>query len=74
VQRKEIELTRGGKTERLETAGFDGVEKELIALAESIRSGTAHRNSPNEAFADLAVVEAILDSAAKGCPVQPAIV
>jgi predicted dehydrogenase len=74
VQRKEIELTRAGKTERIETAGFDGVEKELIAFAESIRSGAPHRNSPNEAFADLAVVEAILDSAAKGHPVQPAIV
>jgi predicted dehydrogenase len=70
IQRKEIELTREGKTERIETPGFDGVEKEFLAFAESIRSGTPHINTPQEAMADLAVVEAMLDSAAKGQPVS----
>jgi predicted dehydrogenase len=69
VLRKEIELTRAGKSERIETEGFDGVEKELIAFARSIRTGDPHRNSPVEALRDLAVVEAMLASAAAGRPV-----
>jgi predicted dehydrogenase len=72
VQRKEIEVTRDGKSERIETSGFDGVEKELLAFADSIRDGAPHRNSPEEALRDLAVVEAMLTSAATGQPVKPA--
>jgi predicted dehydrogenase len=72
VQRKEIELTRGGNTERIETAGFDGVEQELLAFAAAIRHGAPHRNTPDEALSDLAVIEAILESAATGQPVTPA--
>jgi predicted dehydrogenase len=71
VQRKELELTREGKTERIETEGFDGVEKELLAFAASIRDNTPHRNSPAEALRDLAVVEAMLISAAAGRPADP---
>jgi predicted dehydrogenase len=71
VQRREIEVTRGGNSERIETTGFDGVEQELLAFAESIRSGAPHRNSPDEALADLAVIEAMLQSAATGQPVTP---
>jgi predicted dehydrogenase len=71
VQRKEIELTREGKTERIETTGFDGVEKELVAFADSIRTGAPHLNTPEEALRDLAVVEALLASAASGQPVTP---
>jgi predicted dehydrogenase len=71
VQRKEIELTRDGKTERIETAGFDGVEQELLAFADSIRTNAPHRNSPAEALRDLAVVEALLTSAATGQPISP---
>lgn len=73
VQRKEIEVTREGKTERIETDGFDGVEKELLAFAESVRTGAAHRNSPEEALNDLATMEALLQSAATGKPVRPAL-
>jgi predicted dehydrogenase len=72
VQRKEIELTREGKTERIETTGFDGVEKEQLAFADSIRTGAPHRNSPAEALRDLAVVEALLTAAATGQPMSPA--
>ena len=71
IQRKEIELTRHGKTERIETPGFDGVEVELLAFANSIRTGAPHRNTPAEALADLAVIEAILTSAASGQPLAP---
>jgi predicted dehydrogenase len=72
VLRKEIELTPNGKTERIETSGFDGVEKELLAFADTIRHGTPHRNTPQEALADLAVIEAMLTSAATGQSVAPA--
>jgi predicted dehydrogenase len=71
VQRKEIELTRKGKTERIEKEGFDGVEKELLAFAASIRTHAPHRNSAGEALRDLAVVEAMLESAERGQPVAP---
>ena len=71
VQRKEIELTRDGKTEQIATAGYDGVEQELIAFADAIHHGMPHRNSPAEALRDLAVVEAMLTAAATGQPVVP---
>ena len=71
VQRKEIELTRGGSTERIECAGFDGVEKELLAFADAMQLGTPHRNTPQEALRDLAVVEALLRSAEISQPVSP---
>lgn len=71
VQRRELEITRDGETERIECSGFDGVEKELLAFARAIRHGELHLNSPVEALQDLAVMEAILDSAASGRPVTP---
>ncbi|MBX2997867.1 MAG: Gfo/Idh/MocA family oxidoreductase [Caldilineaceae bacterium] len=42
------------------------VERELAAFAESIRNGVAHRNPPQEALRDLAVIEAMLRSAETG--------
>ncbi len=66
VQRRELEITRDGKTERIECAGFDGVEKELLAFAESVQTGARHLNTPQAALADLAVMEAILASAQAG--------
>lgn len=72
VQRKSIELTRGDQTEQIATGGFDGVEKEWLAFADAIRHGTPHRNSPQAAFADLAVIEAMLTSAATGQTTTPA--
>ncbi len=74
VQRKEIELTRDGQTERVDTEGFDGVEKELVAFAEAIRKSIPHHNSPDAAMRDLAVMEALLASAATGQPVAPALI
>ncbi len=74
VQRREVEVTRDGKTERFECDGFNGVEQELIAFAESVQTGAPHRNTPAAALADLAVMEAILTSAANGnspTPVMP---
>ncbi len=42
------------------------VEYELADFARAIHSGTAHRNTPQEALQDLAVVEAMLTAAATG--------
>jgi predicted dehydrogenase len=64
VQRREIEVTSHGTTRQIQCSGFDGVEKQLAALANTLRTGAAHLCTPQEALADLAVIEAMLDSAA----------
>jgi predicted dehydrogenase len=42
------------------------VERELAAFADAIRDGVPHRNSPQEALRDLAVIEAMLRAAEMG--------
>jgi predicted dehydrogenase len=69
MQRGEVEITRDEKSELIRLEKFDGVEKELIAFAAAIRSGTPQRNTPQEAARDLAVVAALLRSAADQRPV-----
>ncbi len=49
-----------------------GVRDELVAFADAIRQQTPHRNSPEEALRDLAVVEAMLLAADAGVGVAPA--
>jgi predicted dehydrogenase len=71
VQRGEVELTRGGNTERIECSGFDGVEKELVAFARAIRHGEPFLTTPVQALQDLAVVEAMLEAAATGQRIEP---
>jgi predicted dehydrogenase len=66
VQRGEIELTSNGATEIIQCPKFDGVEMELRAFAQAIRRQTPHTNTPEEADRDLAVIEALLKSAASG--------
>jgi predicted dehydrogenase len=66
VLRGEIEITNQRGTQTLQCAKFDGVEKELLAFAEAIRQGKPHTNSPEAALQDLAVIEALLQSAASG--------
>lgn len=71
VQRREVTVTAGGDTRLIECSGFDGIEKELAAFAAAIRQGAAHRNSPQEALQDLAVMEALLLAASSGASVKP---
>lgn len=75
VERKWLEVTTtgeaGDKTEQITCPGFDGVEKELLAFARSVRHGEPHRNPPQQALQDLAVMEAILDAAQQGRPITP---
>jgi predicted dehydrogenase len=66
MQRGEVEVTRAGATRRITCEKYDGVEKELVAFAASIRTSAAHANGPEEAYRDLLVVEALLHSAATG--------
>jgi predicted dehydrogenase len=66
VQRGEVEVTMDGQTQRHTFPKFDGVENELIAFAQSVRSGVPHANSPEEALRDLTVVEALLQAAEQG--------
>lgn len=66
VLRGEIELTKQGTTQTLKYPAFDGVQKELAAFAATIRTGEPHRNPPDEALCDLAIIEAMLQAAASG--------
>ncbi len=50
----------------LEFGERTGVELELAAFAAAIRDGAAHINSPQQALQDVAVIEAILESAQSG--------
>ena len=44
----------------------DEVKAELTAFAQAIRFGAPHRNSPDEALADVLVIEALLEAARSG--------
>ncbi|MFQ3566859.1 MAG: Gfo/Idh/MocA family oxidoreductase [Aggregatilineales bacterium] len=50
---------------------LDGVTAELQAFADAIQTGTPHRNSPEAALQDVAVIEAMLQSAEKGVHMKP---
>ena len=66
VSRGELVLQHGEVCERQEFNVFISVREELAAFMAAVRDGAAHRNSPEEALQDLAVVEAMLKSAQKG--------
>ncbi len=55
-----LAVTRDGKTDVRTFPYPTGVAAELVAFAEAVRHGTPHRNSPEEALADLRLVEALL--------------
>jgi predicted dehydrogenase len=65
-----LEVTTKGQTRRISTPP-DDVKQELAAFAAAIREGTPHRDTPEEAARDLAVIEAMLKSAKTGNSVQP---
>jgi predicted dehydrogenase len=66
IQRGEIEVNCGGTSEVIHPAKFDGVEKELAAFAAATREGVSHLNTPEEAYQDVVVIEALLQSAQSG--------
>ena len=66
VSRGELVLERGEESERQQFNVFISVREELAAFVAAVRNGAQHRNSPEEALQDLAVVEAMLESAQTG--------
>lgn len=66
VSRGELLLQREGESERQEFNVLISVREELAAFLAAVRDGAVHRNSPQEALQDLAVVEAMLKSAQTG--------
>ena len=66
VSRGELVLERDGESERQTFNVLISVREELAAFIAAVRDGTPHRNSPQEALQDLAVVEAMLASARSG--------
>ena len=66
VSRGDLVLQRGETCERRQFNVFISVREELAAFAAAVREGASHRNSPQEALQDLAIVEAMLKSAQTG--------
>jgi predicted dehydrogenase len=69
VERGKLELATlagDGKVQEIRCAFYNGVQDELAAFGAAVAEAAPHRNSPLEALADLAVVEAMLASAADG--------
>jgi predicted dehydrogenase len=64
VDRGLIELAAGGEVQPIETNGRDGVQGEMSAFAAAVRTNAPHRNTPEQGLRDVAVVEAMLRSAA----------
>ncbi len=56
----------GSGIQEIRCAFYNGVQDELAAFGAAVAEAVPHRNSPLEALADLAVVEAMLASAADG--------
>ena len=66
VSRGELVLQSGEACERQQFNMFISVREELAAFMAAVRDGVGHRNSPQQALQDLAVVEAMLRSAQTG--------
>ena len=64
VERGRVEVVDAqGKMETITCGVYNGVERELVAFAAAIREDAPHRNTPQEALCDIAVIEAMLGSA-----------
>ena len=66
VSRGELVLEQDEKSKRQQFNVLISVREELAAFLAAVRDGVQHRNSPQEALQDLAVVEAMLESARTG--------
>lgn len=66
-----LELTVGGDMQSIPIAALQGVPGEVGAFADAILEGIPHRNTPEQALQDVAVVEAMLQAAATGEKVTP---
>jgi predicted dehydrogenase len=66
-----IKVQTGNQTTTLRIDKINNVRNELAAFAAAIRDGTPHRNSPEQAIQDVAIVEAAMRSAETGQAVEP---
>ena len=74
VERWEVLISQGEEARALplaDHADLPAIEAELTAFAVAIRQGTTYRNTPQEALQDVALVEAMLQSAQTGERVAP---
>jgi predicted dehydrogenase len=71
LHRGEIELTVGDTTSHLPTANEQSIHDELADCARLVREGGENRSSPQDALQDVAVIEALLQSAQTGNAVTP---
>lgn len=71
VERGRVELADAqGVVETITCGAFNGVDRELAAFAAAVRTGVPHRNTPVQALRDVAVIEAMLGSAATNSTVE----
>lgn len=66
VNRDFLQVSVNGQSRQDSLAPSQGVTDELAAFARAVTEGKAHRNSPQQALQDVAVVEAMLRSAETG--------
>jgi predicted dehydrogenase len=71
VHRPEVQITYNGSSETIAVTPHRSIPAELAAFAAAIRRREPHRNPPQEAWRDLALIEAMLHSAQLGQPVAP---
>ncbi len=65
-----LEVTAGGKTSTQSFAG-NSVEAELAEFARAIQQGVTPAATPAEALQDVAIMEAMFESARTGAPARP---
>ena len=61
-----VEIRRSGETRTIDTHGLTDVEAELAAFADTIQYGIPHRNTPQQALQDVAVIDALLRASESG--------
>jgi len=71
VNTSQLEITAGGLTTR-QSFEIDNVKAELADFAAIVRDGKPLRSTPAEALRDVALLEAMFDSAREGQPARPA--
>jgi len=71
VNTTKLEVTAGGLT-TTQAFEIDNVQAELADFARVIQQGQPLRSTPAEALRDVALLEAMFDSAREGRPIQPA--
>ncbi len=71
---EKVEFFHGDTVRVLEPAGPDSISAEMGAFAAAIRGRGVRRNTPQEALRDVALMEALLQSAERGTKVTPEVI